>query len=52
LAPKIYGLKNNLEEIIKIKGLNKESICKNNISLELLVELLEKDSLLEFEQDK
>jgi len=54
LAPKVYGLKNNLAEleIIKIKGLNKESICKNNISLELLVELLEKDSKLEFEQDK
>jgi len=52
LAPKVYGLKNNNEEIIKIKGLNKESICKNNISLELLVELLEKDSKLEFEQDK
>ena len=54
LAPKVYGLKNTasqLEEIIKIKGLNKDAIKKNKIILEYL-ELLEKDSKLEFEQDK
>ena len=52
LAPKVYGLKNQNEEIIKIKGLSKESIVKNNITIELLEELLEKDSNLEFEQEK
>ena len=56
LAPKVYALKNTAapqqEEIIKIKGLNKEAIKKNKMTLEYLELLLEKDSKLEFEQDK
>jgi len=55
LAPKVYGLKNTAsqqQEIIKIKGLNKEAIKKNKMTLEYLELLLEKDSKLEFEQDK
>jgi DNA polymerase elongation subunit (family B) len=44
LAPKVYALKNNQEEIIKIKGLSKESIINNNITLGYLEQLLIKDS--------
>jgi hypothetical protein len=51
IAPKVYALKNQEGEIIKIKGLSKEAI-NNNITLELLEELLKKDIKLEFEQDK
>jgi hypothetical protein len=40
LAPKVYALKNKEEEIIKIKGLSKEAIIKNNITLDNLIPLL------------
>jgi hypothetical protein len=52
LAPKVYALKNSLEEIIKIKGLNKEAIKKNNITLDTLELLLNKDYKLAFSQNK
>jgi len=57
LAPKIYGLKNTaapqqLEEIIKIKGLTKAAINNNNINLKLLKTLLTKDYHLIFNQRK
>ncbi len=52
LAPKLYALKNNEEEIIKIKGLTKESIQKNNITIDLLENLLYKDYKLTFKQNK
>ena len=45
-------LKNPNEEIIKIKGLNKESIKKNNIDIELLEDLLIHDNLLQLPQNK
>ena len=48
LAPKVYALKNENEEIIKIKGLSKESIIKNNINIELLEKLLAKQQRLIF----
>jgi hypothetical protein len=52
LAPKVYALKNNQEEIIKIKGLSKASIKNSNINIELLSGLLFKDSNLTFKQEK
>lgn len=39
LAPKVYGLKNDIEEIVKVKGL------KNPISFTQLETLLFKDLL-------
>jgi hypothetical protein len=52
LAPKVYGyLTKTNEEIIKIKGLTKETI-KNNITLENLKQLLIKDNKLEAKQTK
>jgi len=52
LAPKVYALKNNNEEIIKIKGLTKEAINNNNITLDSLEILLNKDYKLSFKQNK
>jgi DNA polymerase elongation subunit (family B) len=52
LAPKVYALKNSMEEIIKIKGLNEESILKNKIKLETLDKLLTEDSFEEIKQNK
>jgi hypothetical protein len=52
LAPKVYALKNDKESIIKIKGLNKESIIKNNITLDSLEILLNKDYNLIINQNK
>jgi hypothetical protein len=52
LAPKVYALKNSLEEIIKIKGLNEEAIIKNKITTLTLDKLLVKDSLLPIPQNK
>jgi hypothetical protein len=52
LAPKVYALKNPSTEIIKIKGLNKDSILKNNITLETLEALLVKNSNIRISQNK
>jgi hypothetical protein len=52
LAPKVYALRNKDQEIIKIKGLSKESINNNNITLDSLLPLLNKDSSLIYNQDK
>jgi hypothetical protein len=52
LAPKVYALKINKGEIIKIKGLNKEAIINNNITLESLEALLSKDSNIQINQNK
>jgi len=52
LAPKVYALKNNNEEIIKIKGLSQESIWKHGLNIEILETLLKKDSDLKLTQDK
>jgi len=52
LAPKVYALKNDNAEIIKIKGLSKEAINNNNISLDSLEILLNKDYKLIFSQNK
>jgi hypothetical protein len=54
LAPKVYGLKNGTTdgEIIKIKGLSKDSIISNNINLETLDRLLFKDSNIQITQNK
>jgi hypothetical protein len=52
LAPKVYALKNSEEEIIKIKGLSKESIISNNITLGTLEKLLVEDSFEEISQNK
>jgi hypothetical protein len=54
LAPKVYGLKNGTTdgEIIKIKGLSKDSIVSNNINLETLDRLLFKDSNIQISQNK
>jgi DNA polymerase elongation subunit (family B) len=52
LAPKVYALKFNNEEIIKIKGLSKESIWKRGLNIEILETLLKKDSDLKLTQDK
>jgi hypothetical protein len=40
------------EEIIKIKGLSKESIWKHGLNIEILETLLKKDSVLNLTQDK
>jgi hypothetical protein len=52
LAPKVYSLKNKEEEIIKIKGLSKNSINKHGINLDLLYQLLIKESYSKFNQTK
>jgi len=52
LAPKVYALKNSDGEIIKIKGLTKEAISSNNITLGTLEKLLIEDSFEEIKQDK
>ena len=52
LAPKLYALKNDQETIIKIKGLNSESIKNSNITLESLDLLLTKDSNIQIPQSK
>ena len=52
LAPKVYALKNKEEELIKIKGLTKEAIKNNNITLDSLSTLLNKDHKLAFNQIK
>jgi hypothetical protein len=52
LAPKVYALKNQNGEIIKIKGLTKASIISNNITLETLEALLVKDSNIQIAQNK
>jgi len=44
LAPKVYALKNQDGEIIKIKSLSKESIIKNKINIDSLDVLLTKDN--------
>jgi hypothetical protein len=52
LAPKVYALENEKDKIIKIKGLTKESIIKNNITLDSLEILLNKDYNLIINQNK
>jgi hypothetical protein len=54
LAPKLYALENikSGESIIKIKGLTKEAIKRNNITIELLENLLHKDYKLTFKPNK
>jgi hypothetical protein len=52
LAPKVYALKNNNTEIIKIKGLNKKAIEDNKITLNTLELLLERDCRKSFKQNK
>jgi hypothetical protein len=54
LAPKVYALENTTtgEKVIKIKGLSKESIIKNNITLDSLEILLNKDYKLIYNQRK
>jgi DNA polymerase elongation subunit (family B) len=52
LAPKVYALKNSEEEVVKIKGLNKEAILKNNITLDSLEQLLIEGSFKEIVQSK
>jgi len=52
LAPKVYALKNQETEIIKIKGLSKDSILINNINIEILDQLLHQNSQIKVNQDK
>jgi hypothetical protein len=52
LAPKVYVLKNSMEEIIKIKGLNEDSILKNKINLDTLDKLLIENSFEGIKQNK
>ena len=52
LAPKVYTLQNDLETIIKIKGLSKEAIKENKITLDFLDLLLNKEYKLSFKQTK
>jgi hypothetical protein len=52
LAPKVYALKNDSEEIIKIKGLGKKSIKENNINIDALTALLNKDYKMSINQSK
>jgi hypothetical protein len=48
----VYALKNDLEEIIKIKGLTKEGLSNNNIDFDSLQTLLNKDYSLILNQRK
>ena len=48
----MYALKNDLEEIIKIKGLTKEGLSNNNIDFDSLQTLLNKDYSLILNQRK
>jgi len=52
LAPKVYALKNQETEIIKIKGLSKDSILINNLNIEILDQLLHQNSQIKVNQDK
>jgi hypothetical protein len=52
LAPKVYALKNDSEEIIKIKGLSKKSIKENSINIDALTALLNKDYKMSINQSK
>jgi len=52
VGPKFYALKNNKEEIIKIRGLTRESIIKSNISIDGLETLLTKDNNIKVNQNK
>jgi hypothetical protein len=54
LAPKIYGCfaENKDESIIKIKGLTKDAIKNNHITLDSLELLLDRDYKLTFNQKK
>jgi hypothetical protein len=52
LAPKVYALENSNESITKIKGLTKEAIKKNNITLDSLEILLNKYYNLNLNQRK
>jgi hypothetical protein len=53
LGPKFYALRTQEgKEIIKIKGLTSDAISKYNISIDLLSNLLMKNSKLEFRQTK
>jgi hypothetical protein len=52
LAPKVYSLKNESEEVIKIKGLTKDAIKNNKITIDTLELLLSKDHKLAFTQTK
>jgi hypothetical protein len=53
ICPKVYGyLTENSDEIIKVKGLTKEAIKDNKITLSNLENLLIKDSKLEANQNK
>jgi len=54
LAPKVYALTNDQtgESVIKVKGLTKDAIKRNNVTFELLTTLLTKDYKLTFNQNK
>ena len=52
MAPKVYALKYSQEEILKIKGLTKEAIKNNKITIDTLELLLFKDHKLAFNQTK
>lgn len=54
LAPKVYALENTFtgDKIIKIKGLTKESIIKNNITLDNLIPLLNSGEKSIYSQNK
>lgn len=52
LAPKVYALKGESGEIIKVKGLSKEAIINNSVTIDVLELLLHKDYKLSFKQNK
>lgn len=52
LAPKVYALQNSSQLIIKIKGLTKEAINNNKITLDSLELLFNKDYKFAFNQNK
>jgi len=52
LAPKVYALTNNEETVIKVKGLSKDAINRNNVTFDLLTTLLTEDYKLTFNQTK
>jgi len=52
LAPKVYALENKNESIIKIKGLTKDAIKNNHITLDGLELLIDRDYKLTFNQKK